>query len=152
MAGRLTPAQAELLEMIAEEAAEVVQACTKALRHGLDSRHPDGGPTNAEQLSRELADLAAVTVVAHFSGAVDAYLTDDAVAALDRKWTYTHHQDDAGPQAAAWDRAKAWLGTLSQPAVEEDWMAREGRLAQYGDLDGGLPQSEDHSRRGFEPR
>lgn len=151
MAGRLTPAQAELLEMIAEEAAEVVQACTKALRHGLDSRHPDGGPTNAEQLAHELRDLACVATVGHFSGVFDGYLTDEATETLRRKWGYTHHQLST-EQQASWQAAQDWLGTLSQPVVEEHWMAREGRLAQYGDLDGGLPQSEDHSRRGFEPR
>ena len=35
---------------------------------------------------------------------------------------------------------------------QEDWMAREGRLAQYGDLDVGLPNSLDHSKRGFDPK
>lgn len=39
----------------------------------------------------------------------------------------------------------------SQPEdVPEDWMAREGRLAQYGDL--GMPGHDDPSKRGFDPK
>jgi hypothetical protein len=115
----VNPAQRELLTMLAEEAGEVVQACTKALRHGLDSRHPDGGPTNAQQLTRELRDLSYVATVAHFSGVLDAYLTYEVAETLRRKWQYTHHQLDAGQQAA-WQAAEDWLCTLSQPVVEED--------------------------------
>lgn len=56
----LTPSQAELLAMLSEEAGEVVQAVGKILRHGFESTHPDGGPTNRESLERELGDLRAI--------------------------------------------------------------------------------------------
>lgn len=42
---------------IAEEAGEVVQAAMKCERFGPDGQHPDGGPTNDEQLKAEMSDL-----------------------------------------------------------------------------------------------
>lgn len=50
---QLTPAEAERLALLAEECGEVIQAIGKILRHGYESRHPDGGPTNREALERE---------------------------------------------------------------------------------------------------
>jgi NTP pyrophosphatase (non-canonical NTP hydrolase) len=60
MSGHLSLREAELLEMLAEEAAEVVQAAMKVLRHGWDSRNPmrPDSFTNMEHLSRELGQLA----------------------------------------------------------------------------------------------
>lgn len=55
----LSLAEIERLSLLAEEAGEVVQAVGKILRHGYESRHPDGGPTNRESLQREIGDLAA---------------------------------------------------------------------------------------------
>ncbi|MDD2748647.1 hypothetical protein [Acidithiobacillus thiooxidans] len=54
---RLTPAEAERLALLAEECGEVVQAVGKILRHGYESVHPDGGPTNRESLTRECGDV-----------------------------------------------------------------------------------------------
>lgn len=51
------PAQVERLALLAEECGEVVLAVGKYLRHGRDSRHPDGGPTNEQQLAKEVADV-----------------------------------------------------------------------------------------------
>lgn len=62
----LTPAQAELLAMLAEEAGELIQAVGKTLRHGYDSRWraaPDApleGPTNRQAIEQELEDMFAV--------------------------------------------------------------------------------------------
>jgi NTP pyrophosphatase (non-canonical NTP hydrolase) len=52
----LTPAEAERLALLAEECGEVIQAIGKVLRHGYESRHPDGGPTNREALEKEIGD------------------------------------------------------------------------------------------------
>lgn len=90
----LTPAEAERLAILAEECAEVQQAVCKVLRHGYESRWPRaGGPTNREDLERELGHLAAAVKRAVWAGDV----ADDAIqAAYDekqeevRKWT--HHQ------------------------------------------------------------
>lgn len=53
----LTPAETERLALLAEECGELVQAVGKVLRHGYDSRHPLGGPTNREAVEREIADV-----------------------------------------------------------------------------------------------
>lgn len=51
----------ELMIMMVEEAGEVVQATTKALRHGLDNHHPKvPDVTNQQAMQNELADVAAV--------------------------------------------------------------------------------------------
>lgn len=55
----LTEAERERLEMLAEEASEVVKACTKILRHGYSSHNPDlrNHVSNKEDLEHELMDL-----------------------------------------------------------------------------------------------
>lgn len=113
----LTPSEVELLTMVAEEAAEVVQACTKALRHGLSSRHPDGGPTNAQHLTVELHQLFCLSAVAHFAMVLEPSALDGPEAVLGQKLRYSHAQR---PVADAWNRAVEWLGGLSYPALDED--------------------------------
>lgn len=54
---QLTPAEAERLAVLAEECGEVIQAVGKILRHGYESSHPDGGPTNRRTLEREIGDV-----------------------------------------------------------------------------------------------
>lgn len=58
----LTPAQAERLYMLAEEASEVAQTCMKILRHGYSSYNPDSDKyaSNGDQLENELLDLFVV--------------------------------------------------------------------------------------------
>ena len=53
----LTPAEAERLALLAEEMGEAIQSIGKVLRHGYESTHPDGGPTNREALERECGDV-----------------------------------------------------------------------------------------------
>jgi NTP pyrophosphatase (non-canonical NTP hydrolase) len=82
-------AQRERLTMLIEECGEVIQAATKALRHGYESRHPDGRETNREYLARELRDLDAV---------LEAMANEEDVVLLptagvwERKLRFTHHQ------------------------------------------------------------
>ena len=58
---KLSPAQAELLACLTEEAGEVGQAVGKILRHGYESHHPDFPMTsNRESLEKELGDVLAV--------------------------------------------------------------------------------------------
>ena len=54
---RLTPAEAERLALFAEELGEAIQVIGKILRHGYESRHPDGGITNREWLEKECGDV-----------------------------------------------------------------------------------------------
>lgn len=62
----LTPAEAELVVKLMEECGEVIQACSKALRHGLDSYWPEpNGPSNQVSIERELGDVRAT--IAHLA-------------------------------------------------------------------------------------
>lgn len=90
----LTPAQAERLEMLAEEAAEIVQACTKILRHGYESHHPDDpGETNKEQLCREIDELVAISGKMALLGDLYGAKRVETLAAIwQRKLRYTYHQ------------------------------------------------------------
>ena len=54
----LSPAEAERLALLSEELGEAQQAIGKILRHGYESRHPDGGATNRESLERECGDVS----------------------------------------------------------------------------------------------
>lgn len=57
---QLTPAQAEAIAILSEEAGEVVQICGKILRHGLENYHPaNTRTTNRVILCRELGDITA---------------------------------------------------------------------------------------------
>lgn len=97
----LTQAQEERLTMLAEEASEVVQACTKILRHGFDSFDPtlDGSnpPSNREHLEKELLDLIAVASAMGVRKDITFRDADGpySQAASDvwvKKLQYTHHQ------------------------------------------------------------
>ncbi len=89
----LSPAQYERLALIAEEAGEIVQAIGKILRHGYESTHPTGGPTNRHLLEIEIGDLGCAIDLS--VGAGD--LSEEAIAAAcfskeARVGKYLHHQ------------------------------------------------------------
>lgn len=54
---QLTPAERERLVLLMEECAEVIQIASKVLRHGYESHHPHGGPTNRAELEKEMGDV-----------------------------------------------------------------------------------------------
>lgn len=92
---KLTPAQAERLAMLFEEASEIIQIAGKTFRHGYKSYHPaDIGVDNIEYLSQEIGD---------FLGILDKMIelsdVDEEVIAYYRKtkWgramRYAHHQE-----------------------------------------------------------
>lgn len=91
--GNLTNAERERLEMLAEEAAEIVQACTKILRHGYRSYHPsDVKNLNKVLLEKELRDLWVVHERMVFHGDLSRpnfYNTGEDWA---KKQKWTHHQ------------------------------------------------------------
>lgn len=82
----------ELLDMLAEEAAEVIQAIMKIDRHGIESYHPDDpSATNRDLLKTEMADLKAVLLQ------VEEYIVGDIDnRQINETWTkklkYTYHQ------------------------------------------------------------
>lgn len=56
---QLSESTQELLVLVAEEASEIIQAVTKILRHGKDSKNPyvANSLTNIQQLEKELGQL-----------------------------------------------------------------------------------------------
>lgn len=87
----LSPAEAERLAMLAEEAGEIVQSVGKVLRHGYSSTHPNGGPDNREQLYREINDLTTVALLMSMAGDFPRVSANDD--AYRRKLRYAHHQE-----------------------------------------------------------
>lgn len=95
----LTKAQRERIEMLAEEAAEVVQACTKILRHGYHSYHPDEEKlpvfqrtNNRANLHGELIQFWTIyekMVAENDLERINFYGTDEI---WKKKLKYTHHQ------------------------------------------------------------
>lgn len=84
----------EILTCIAEEAGEVVQACTKALRHGLQSYHPDHPDTNnADDVYKEVCDLVAVSTMATsiLKENCTSFGEIDFIALQLKKLNYMHH-------------------------------------------------------------
>lgn len=117
----LSPKQAELLAMLAEEAGEVVQVVGKILRHGLDSYHPDDPQTtNAVLLRKELTDLAAICAAMSSTGMIGPITSKDTSDAWNKKLRYAHHQNCD---------TKTTCGDLDYPA----------------------PNNHDHTKRGFDP-
>lgn len=96
---KLSLAQEEVLALLAEECAEVIQIVGKILRHGASSRHPSDlkGPTNKEMLERELGDVRATRWLCHKYGLVSEA---QEIMAADHKirkvGKYLHHANTDG--------------------------------------------------------
>jgi len=90
----LSPAEAERLAMLAEEAGEVIQAIGKVLRHGYASTHPDGGADNRAQLHREVLDFT--TVAQAMVAAGDLTQLAKTPDIWRKKLRYSHHQKARG--------------------------------------------------------
>lgn len=67
----------EALGILQEEAAEVIQAASKAMRFGLDNWYKDGG-TQQENLTQEIGDLLALVDILIDQGVVSAHDLDNA--------------------------------------------------------------------------
>jgi len=90
----LTPAQAERLALLAEECGEVIQAIGKVLRHGYESTHPDGGPTNRENLERECGDLRYAVMLMAISGDLkEAAISRSSVEKFKSVQRFLHHNN-----------------------------------------------------------
>lgn len=91
---KLTPAEAERLAMLAEEAGEIVQIVGKILRHGYESFHPKDmtRTPNRELLAKELGDLEAVHDLMELAGDVTDLTSLDLKQLRDKKLRYAHHQ------------------------------------------------------------
>ena len=89
----LSPADTEVLAILAEECGELVQAVTKILRHGIYSHHPESAQvTNRDLLEKEMGDvLGAMRMVceAHIADRDAIYL--QARGKLARLGRWLHH-------------------------------------------------------------
>jgi hypothetical protein len=91
----LTEAEAERLALLAEEAAEVVQAVGKILRHGYESTNPDGDPemTNRMALAKECGDFfAAVRLATEEQDFDEEDVRSYMTTKLRKVGRYLHHQ------------------------------------------------------------
>lgn len=101
----LTPAEAERLAYLIEEAAEVQQIACKVLRHGYESRDPtkatpanpswgaperNTSPTNRDMLAAELRDMLGAVERMRVAGDIDKGLT--SCGSPDKGARYMHHQ------------------------------------------------------------
>ena len=95
-----TCAEAERLIKLMEECAEVIQICSKILRHGWDSRDPTVDPLvsvhNRRLLCDEVADVLAALEAIYRQGDIARELVNDLVPSRYRHaLKYMHHQGDA---------------------------------------------------------
>ena len=60
----------ERLDVLIGECAEVIQAAIKCKRFGMESHHPEGGPTNREMLEEELGHVQSALTLMHLAGDV----------------------------------------------------------------------------------
>lgn len=94
---QLTNAQAERLALLSEELGEAQQAIGKILRHGYESRHPCGGPTNREDLQAELGDVkAAILLLTRSVDLSSPEILSATLRKMDRVGQYMHHQQEQG--------------------------------------------------------
>ncbi|MBO9427995.1 MazG nucleotide pyrophosphohydrolase domain-containing protein [Sulfitobacter sp. R18_1] len=99
---KLTPAEAERLAMLSEEAGEIVQAVSKILRHGYANYHPDDPTTdNRDLLSAEITDMMAVLSIMENNNDLTTDFDldfDDSnesiKKAIAKKMRYARHQND----------------------------------------------------------
>lgn len=93
----LTPAQAELLALLAEEAAEVIQVVGKILRHGYDSPHPVSRAINRDLLAVEIGHVnAAVGMIVASGDLSEAAVAESIEEKVESVQKYLHHNPPIG--------------------------------------------------------
>jgi len=91
---KLTPSEHEILCCCAEEAGEIVQIVMKAMRHGLDSKHPflQYAELNRVEIAKEIGQLFAVADMMVQLGVINV---SEINFAKNRKWDkigqFLHH-------------------------------------------------------------
>lgn len=80
--------QEHLLSCLAEEAGELVHACGKALRFGLEDGHPNTDTTNEDDILNELTDIIAVACLLLKAHPED--LIDDVAIQVKREKVLEH--------------------------------------------------------------
>lgn len=93
---QVTEAERERLEMLIEECSEVIQCCTKILRHGYNSFHPNDPTTsNNSHLEKEIHDVLAI--LNEMKNREDIVISSN-INTMGKRWQkklkWTHHQED----------------------------------------------------------
>ena len=89
----LTPAQAERLAILSEECGEIIQVIGKIQRHGMESCHPDGGPTNRMLLEKELGHAyAALLLMTRAEDILPEWVSRHKDTKLQTVQQWLHHQ------------------------------------------------------------
>lgn len=87
----ITDDERERLACVAEEANELAKNCMKAIRHGLDSRHPATGLSNRQLIAQEVGDLLAMLGVSAYAGDFDLLAANrGSHAKLERSNQFMH--------------------------------------------------------------
>jgi NTP pyrophosphatase (non-canonical NTP hydrolase) len=68
----------EILNILQEECAEVIQMVSKCRRFGMDQTHLKDGGTNRERLTEEIGDVICMLKLAQDFGIVDVTEVNDA--------------------------------------------------------------------------
>lgn len=89
----LAPHEHEILCCAAEEAGEIVQIVMKAMRHGIDSKHPQPySELNRVEIAKEIGQLIAISEMMVQLGVVSQ---SEITFGKNRKWEkigqYLHH-------------------------------------------------------------
>lgn len=91
----LTLAQIELLDMLQEEAAEVIQIVAKLKRHGPTSYHPEDPDKTPNHIlmAQELGDFIGVMAALDQKGMIHNFTVQSfAGSKMQRAAPYLHHQ------------------------------------------------------------
>lgn len=86
----------ELLDLLQEECAEVIQNVSKVRRFGLDNQYLNGEGTQQDALVKEIADMLLLVDLLEAHGLFDGYDLNDLKIAKSlklAKWTKVYEQD-----------------------------------------------------------
>jgi NTP pyrophosphatase (non-canonical NTP hydrolase) len=78
MVDKMNLKENEILNILQEECAEVIQMVSKCRRFGMDERHLKDGGTNRERLTEEIGDVICMLKLAQDFGIVDVTEVNDA--------------------------------------------------------------------------
>lgn len=90
---KLTPAEHERLTLLIEECSEVIHIASKVMRHGYESKHPQGTKTNRRLLEEEVSHVRfAISLMTLDNHDLSIESIENAEYEKDlRVWRYLHH-------------------------------------------------------------
>lgn len=104
----LSPADAELLACLSEEAGEVTQVVGKTLRYGWNSERPGTGKVNYQLLEEEIGDLLAIAALLSAEGKIQmSSVLRAALRKSERVNEFLHHATSS-PRKVREELAAGW--------------------------------------------